>query len=276
MIVYPDIELQKGRCVNLARGRTDVSTVYDVDPVEAACDFALQGAQWLHVVDLDAVFNVGDNAAIINEIIRKAKADVQVGGAIRSLDRVRKWIDAGAKRVVIATAAVKNPHFVMEAATAYPDQVVVSVNARGGKVLVEGWRETTVFTPIEFARLFDRCLARGNRLHRYRPRRRSPGKQHGPHHGAGLQHPHAGNSQRCGQDSRRYLHAEISAEHCGDSDEPGALRRRLQAFRGDCHCQGPGRPDCAAAISFGGSSSPCRIGNQCNESMALLHVRTDS
>ena len=155
MVVYPDIELQKGRCVNLARGRTDVSTVYDVDPVEAACDFALQGAEWLHVVDLDAVFNAGDNAAIINEIIRKARANVQVGGAIRSLDRVRKWIDAGAKRVVIATAAVKNPHFVMEAATAYPDQVVVSVDARGGKVLVEGWRETTVFTPIEFARLFD-------------------------------------------------------------------------------------------------------------------------
>ena len=74
MVVYPDIELQKGRCVNLARGRTDVSTVYDVDPVEAACDFALQGAEWLQVVDLDAVFNAGDNAAIINEIIRKARA----------------------------------------------------------------------------------------------------------------------------------------------------------------------------------------------------------
>ena len=90
MIIYPDIELQKARCVNLARGRTDVSTVYEVDPVEAACDFASQGAEWLHVVDLDAVFNVGNNAAIINEIIRKAKANVQVGGASRSRTTARR------------------------------------------------------------------------------------------------------------------------------------------------------------------------------------------
>jgi phosphoribosylformimino-5-aminoimidazole carboxamide ribotide isomerase len=155
MIIYPDIELQKGRCVNLIRGRVDVPVVYDVDPVKAACDFSSPGAEWLHVVDLDAVFNDGDNAAIIKEIIRNAGSSVQVGGGIRSLDKVRKWIDAGAGRVVIATAAVKDPHFVEAAATVYPNRVVVSVDARGRRVVVEGWRETTVFTPIEFARQFE-------------------------------------------------------------------------------------------------------------------------
>jgi phosphoribosylformimino-5-aminoimidazole carboxamide ribotide isomerase len=155
MMIYPDIELQKGRCVNLRRGRADAPVVYDVDPVKAACDFAEQGAEWLHVVDLDAVFNDGDNADIIQQIIEKAGCPVQVGGAIRSMDRVHYWIDAGAKRVVIATAAVKYPHLVREAATAYPDQVIVSVDARGGKVVVEGWREATIFTPVAFAREFD-------------------------------------------------------------------------------------------------------------------------
>ena len=155
MIIYPEIELQKGRCVNLRRGRADAPVVYDADPVKAARDFAGQGAEWLQVVDLDAVFNDGDNADLIREIIDKAGCAVQVGGAIRTMERVHHWIDAGAKRVVIATAAVKNPHFVKEAATAYPGQVVVSVDARGGKVVVEGWREATIFTPIDFARQFE-------------------------------------------------------------------------------------------------------------------------
>lgn len=155
MIIYPDIELQKGRCVNLGRGRAEAPTIYDADPVEAACDFARQGAEWLHVVDLDAVFNDGDNAAIIRQIIDKSGCRVQVGGAVRSMHRVNDWINAGAARVVIATAAVKYPHLVREAATAYPGQIVVSIDARGGKVVVEGWREATIFTPIDFARQFD-------------------------------------------------------------------------------------------------------------------------
>lgn len=155
MIIYPDIELRKGRCVNLQRGRMDAPLIYDVDPVEAACDFAGQGAEWLHVIDLDAVFNDGDNAGIIQRIIDESGCSVQVGGAIRSMNRVHDWMDAGAARVVIATAAVKSPHFVKEAATAYPGKVVVSVDARGGKVVVEGWQEATIFTPTDFARHFE-------------------------------------------------------------------------------------------------------------------------
>ncbi len=155
MIIYPDLELRKGRLVNLHRNRIDSPIVYDLDPIEEACKLAAQGAEWLHVVDLDAVFNDGDNTALITDIIRKASCSVQVGGAIRSMEKVHAWMDAGAGRVVIATAAVKYPHFVKAAATAYPDAVVVSIDARGGHVTIEGWTEATTFTPIEFAHQFE-------------------------------------------------------------------------------------------------------------------------
>ncbi len=155
MIIYPDLELRKGRLVNLIRNRIESPLVYDVDPVEAAHDLATQGAQWLHVVDLDAVFNDGENNDIIKQIIRTVSCSVQVGGAIRSIEKVHGWMDVGAGRVVIATAAVKYPHFVKAAATAYPDSVVVSIDARGGRVLVDGWTETTIFTPDDFVHQFD-------------------------------------------------------------------------------------------------------------------------
>lgn len=155
MIIYPDLELRKGRLVNLLRNRIDSPLIYDVDPVEAAHDLSAQGAQWLHVVDLDAVFDDGENNDIIKQIIRTSSCSVQVGGGIRSLEKVHSWMDAGAARVVIASAAVKNPHFVKAAATAYPDSVVVSVDARGGHVVVSGWTETTSFKPDEFVHQFD-------------------------------------------------------------------------------------------------------------------------
>lgn len=156
MIVYPDLELRKGRLVNLTRNRIDSPIIYGLDPVQAARDLVAEGAEWLHVVDLDAVFNAGDNNAIIKDIIRSCGCPVQVGGAIRTMDKVHGWMKAGARRVVIATAAVKYPHFVKEAATAYPDSVIVSIDARGGRVVIEGWTETTTFTPLEFAQQFER------------------------------------------------------------------------------------------------------------------------
>ena len=155
MIIYPDLELRHGRLVNLIRNRIESPLVYDVDPVEVAHDLAKRGAQWLHVVDLDAVFNEGDNTDIIKQIIRTVSCSVQVGGGIRSMEKTHAWMDAGAGRVVIASAAVKYPHFVKAAATAYPDSVVVSVDVRGGRVLVDGWTETTIFTPDEFLHQFD-------------------------------------------------------------------------------------------------------------------------
>src|SRR6476646_11080009 len=154
MIIYPDLELRKGRLVNLNRNRIDSPLLYDLDPVQAARDLAAQGTEWLHVVDL-AVFNDGENTAIINEIIRTSGCPTQVGGAIRSMEKVHSWMEAGASRVVIATAAVKFPHLVKSAATAYPGSVVVSIDARGGLVIVEGWTEATSLTPLGFARQFE-------------------------------------------------------------------------------------------------------------------------
>jgi phosphoribosylformimino-5-aminoimidazole carboxamide ribotide isomerase len=155
MIVYPDLELRQGRLVNLTRNSMDSPLIYELDPVQTAKDLAAEGAEWLHVVDLDAVFNKGDNSAVIKKIIKTCGCKVQVGGGIRSLDKVHGWMDAGAQRVVIATAAVKYPHLVKAAATAYPGAVVVSIDARRGHVVVEGFTETTIFTPIEFAQQFD-------------------------------------------------------------------------------------------------------------------------
>src|SRR6266496_542138 len=140
MIVYPDLELRKGHLVNLLDGKMENPIVYDLDPVKCAKDLVAEGAEWLHVVDIDAVFNEGENTDIIKEIIRTVGCKVQVGGA---------------SRVVIATAAVKYPHFVKAAATAYPEGVVVSIDAKSHRVVVEGWTETTKFTPVEFARQFE-------------------------------------------------------------------------------------------------------------------------
>jgi phosphoribosylformimino-5-aminoimidazole carboxamide ribotide isomerase len=154
MIIYPYIALRGGRCVSLTRGRIDEPVTYDADPVEAAVEFAHAGAEWLHVVDLDAVAGSGSNADIVRDIIRHANAPVQVAGGIRSAEQVREWFDAGAGRMVFGTAAVRWPRMVKELSYAYPDQIVVSVDVWQGKVTIDGWREQTAFDPIGFVKQF--------------------------------------------------------------------------------------------------------------------------
>ncbi len=154
MIIYPDIELQDGKCVHLFRGSAEEPIVHNETPLDAAKRFVSESAQWLNVIDLDQIFNAGDNSEAIREIITSAGCNVQVGGGIHSIERVREWIEAGAGRVVIATAAVKDPDFVKAAAFAYPDQIVVSIDTCDGHVAIDGWRSTTVFTPLEFASQF--------------------------------------------------------------------------------------------------------------------------
>ena len=154
MIIYPYIALRGGRCVNLRRGRIDEPVEYDADPVETARAFAQAGAEWLHVVDLDAVAGEGSNAELIRDIIRQAGVPVQVAGGIRSAEKVREWFDAGAGRMVFGTAAVNAPQMVKELSYAYPDQIVVSVDVWQGKVTIDGWREQTAFDPIDFVKQF--------------------------------------------------------------------------------------------------------------------------
>jgi phosphoribosylformimino-5-aminoimidazole carboxamide ribotide isomerase len=155
MVIYPYIALKGGRCVNLLRGRIDESETYDADPLETAIGFARDGAEWIHVVDLDAVSGEGSNEDLIREMIMKTETPIQVGGGIRTEEQVRRWSDAGAGRIIMATAAVMHPQWVREIAYAYPDQIVVSVDVWQGHVMIRGWQERTAYTPVDFVHWFD-------------------------------------------------------------------------------------------------------------------------
>lgn len=156
MKVIPIIELQGRNCVTLSRGSLDEPQIWHADPVAKAREFAAAGAEWLHVTDLDAVAGQGEtNADIIEDIIRQVGIPVQVAGGIRSDERVRHWYDLGAGRMVIGTGALKHPDWVKALAKHYPDQIVLGVDVYQGRVVVEGWRKTTAFTPEDFVHAFD-------------------------------------------------------------------------------------------------------------------------
>jgi len=157
MIIYPDIELLAGRCVNLKHTGVEKPRVFDIAPVDAARQFARDGAEWLHVIDLDGVFESGDNAEIVREIIRAVDIPVQVGGGIRARSVIDHWFAAGAARVVLGTAAVIDQRLVEQACAAYPGNILVSIDARGGLAVSHGWRRTTALTALELARRFERA-----------------------------------------------------------------------------------------------------------------------
>lgn len=154
MRLYPAIELQQGRCVSLHRGRLEEPHIWHVDPVARARDYAAEGAEWLHVTDLDAVTGEADNADLVEEIIRAAGIPVQLGGGIRSLERIAHWMDRGAGRVVVGTLAVTRPDLVKQAAKYHPDAVVLAVDVWNGHVTSNGWREESVIAPEDFVAQF--------------------------------------------------------------------------------------------------------------------------
>jgi len=158
VIIYPDIEIQEGRCVSLSQGGFGEPVVYDIAPGDAARNFQRAGAKWLHMVDIDGLFQGGrHNADLICEIIGNADIPVQVAGGIRTIDAVHWWLDHGAQRVVLGTAAVMDQNLVMEACARYPERIVVSVDAHKGYVMIEGWRTQTAFTALELARHFEQA-----------------------------------------------------------------------------------------------------------------------
>ncbi|MGJ5619749.1 HisA/HisF-related TIM barrel protein [Sulfitobacter sp. MF3-043] len=155
MIIIPAIELQKGRCVSLYRGRLDEPQIWHVDPVNTARGWAQAGAQMLHVTDFDAVQGKpDDNRDLVTSIIRQAKMPVQLGGGIQTMDGIRRWIDAGAARIVLSSAAVHKPDLVKEAALTWPDRIVLAVDVFQGKVMAGGWRTQSAFDPEPFIRNF--------------------------------------------------------------------------------------------------------------------------
>ena len=156
MILYPAIDLKDGQCVRLVHGDMQRATVFNVDPAAQARAFALQGFDHLHVVDLDGAFaGKPMNARAVEAILAATTMPVQLGGGIRDIRTVAGWLDAGIARVIIGTAAVRDPDLVREAARLYPGRIAVGIDARDGTVAVEGWAKTSTITATALGRRFE-------------------------------------------------------------------------------------------------------------------------
>ncbi len=156
MILFPAIDLKNGQCVRLEQGDMARATVFNLDPAAQARAFAAQGFEYLHVVDLDGAFaGKPMNASAVEAMLNAVTMPVQLGGGIRDLKTVEAWLAKGITRVIIGTAAVRDPALVKEAARKFPDRVAVGLDARDGKVAVEGWAETSQVTALEIARRFE-------------------------------------------------------------------------------------------------------------------------
>lgn len=158
MLIIPAVDIKQGRCVRLFQGRLDSETVFSDDPAAMAKRWEQEGAEIIHVVDLDgAVEKCPQNLNSIKKIIESVDAHIQVGGGIRSQETVKMYLDLGVKRVIIGTEAIKEPRFVKDACKAFPDQIVVGIDARDGLVAIEGWTETTGVKAVDLARQFEDC-----------------------------------------------------------------------------------------------------------------------
>jgi len=156
VILFPAIDLKNGQCVRLEQGDMARATVFNLDPAAQARSFAAEGFEYLHVVDLDGAFaGKPMNAHAVEAMLAAVTMPVQLGGGIRDLRTVEAWLDKGVARVIIGTAAVRDPEFVKQAAKTFPGRVAVGLDARDGKVAVEGWAETSEITALDIARRFE-------------------------------------------------------------------------------------------------------------------------
>ena len=156
MILFPAIDLKDGQCVRLRQGEMAQATVFNTDPAAQARDFEEAGFDWLHVVDLNGAFEGRPvNAPAVEAILASVHVPVQLGGGIRDLDTVVAWLDKGVDRVILGTSAVRDPKLVREAARDFPGCIVVGIDARDGKVAIEGWAETSEMTVLDLARRFE-------------------------------------------------------------------------------------------------------------------------
>jgi phosphoribosylformimino-5-aminoimidazole carboxamide ribotide isomerase len=156
MILYPAIDLKEGRCVRLLRGEMDAATVFNTDPAAQARAFVEAGCRWLHIVDLDGAFaGKPMNRASVESILAAVDKPVQLGGGIRDLATISAWLEKGVTRVILGTAALTNPDLVREACRLYPNRVAVGIDARDGKVAVEGWAKASDITATELALRFE-------------------------------------------------------------------------------------------------------------------------
>jgi phosphoribosylformimino-5-aminoimidazole carboxamide ribotide isomerase len=156
MKLYPAIDLKDGQCVRLFKGDMKAATIYHEDPAAQARRFEAAGFEYLHVVDLNgAVSGSPINRAVVEKVLKAVNMPVQLGGGIRDRATVDSWLEAGISRVILGTAAVKNPALVKEVARAYPGRVAVGIDARGGMVAVEGWVKASTMKAVDLAKLFE-------------------------------------------------------------------------------------------------------------------------
>jgi phosphoribosylformimino-5-aminoimidazole carboxamide ribotide isomerase len=156
MILYPAIDLKDGNAVRLVHGDMDQTTVFNDDPAAQAKEFVAAGCEWLHLVDLNGAF-AGEpvNAAPVEAILKACPVPAQLGGGIRDMATIERWLDKGLARVILGTVAVENPDLVREAAKAFPGQVAVGLDARNGRVATRGWAEETDVMVTDLAKSFE-------------------------------------------------------------------------------------------------------------------------
>ena len=153
MIIYPAIDIRGGRCVRLTEGRFDAETVFADDPAEMALKWAGLGAEFLHLVDLDgALAGEGKNVPVIERILQSVSIPVQLGGGIRNLETIEKLLSLGVSRLILGSAAVKNPQLVEEACKKYPGHIAVGIDAKNGDVAIEGWGKGSGVAATELAK----------------------------------------------------------------------------------------------------------------------------
>lgn len=156
MILYPAIDLKDGQCVRLLRGDMNAATTFSQTPAAQACQFANQGFEWIHVVDLNGAFEGRPvNAKAVEAIVTAVDVPVQLGGGIRSMAQIEQWLNAGIARVIIGTQALKQPPLVIEACNAFPGKIAVGIDALGGMVAVQGWGEVSSMPATDLALRFE-------------------------------------------------------------------------------------------------------------------------
>jgi phosphoribosylformimino-5-aminoimidazole carboxamide ribotide isomerase len=156
MILYPAIDLKDGACVRLFKGDMAAATVYSNEPSAQARRFEAAGFEYLHVVDLNgAISGVSQNRAAVEAILKSVRMPVQLGGGIRDRADIDHWLEAGISRVILGTAALRDPELVKEAARAYPGKIAVGIDANKGMVVVEGWVKSSKMKAVDLAKLFE-------------------------------------------------------------------------------------------------------------------------
>lgn len=156
LTLYPAIDLKGGECVRLFQGRMDESTVYNKDPASQAREFENAGFSWVHIVDLDGAFaGAARNGAAVEAILSGVSLKTQLGGGVRDMAAVERWLCAGMARVILGTAAVNDPDFVNEACRAFPGQIVLGVDAKDGRVRTDGWDGETEKSPVEVVKAYE-------------------------------------------------------------------------------------------------------------------------